>query len=109
MSRAALVDGRRMSHAQMAYLGAGRDALLVSRPETEPDGDAARVLLIGGEPFEEQLVMWWNFVVGSHEEIVAARSAWQDGAARFGSVHGGGRRLPAPPIPSLKLKPRGRI
>ena len=68
----------------------------------------ARLFLIGGEPFEEELVMWWNFVARSHEEIVEARADWAAGR-RFGEVHGyAGERLPAPEMPIVRLKPRGR-
>ena len=49
---------------------------------------AARLLLIGGEPFEEHLVMWWNFVGRDHEDIVAARDQWMAADARFGPVRG---------------------
>jgi len=66
------------------------------------------VVSIGGEPFEEGLVMWWNFVARSHEEIVEARNDWAAGR-RFGVVHGyAGDRLPAPDMPIVRLKPRGR-
>jgi redox-sensitive bicupin YhaK (pirin superfamily) len=37
----------------------------------------SRVLLIGGPPFGEAIVMWWNFVGRSHEEVVAFREEWQ--------------------------------
>ena len=40
-----------------------------------PDG--ALIFLLGGEPFEDDIVMWWNFVGRSHEEIVEAREAWE--------------------------------
>jgi redox-sensitive bicupin YhaK (pirin superfamily) len=40
-------------------------------------GGPARVLLLGGPPFGEQIVMWWNFVGRSHEEVVAFREEWQ--------------------------------
>ena len=54
----------------------------------------ARALLIGGEPFAEEMIMWWNFIGRSHEEIVAARQDWMaglddptgSGSRRFGSV-----------------------
>jgi hypothetical protein len=36
------------------------------------------LFLLGGEPFEADIVMWWNFVGRTHEEIVAARDAWED-------------------------------
>jgi redox-sensitive bicupin YhaK (pirin superfamily) len=71
----------------------------------------ARLFLIGGEPFEEELVMWWNFVGRSHEDIAEARAAWADGerSERFGTVHGyAGAPLPAPALPTTRLTPRGR-
>ncbi|MFI5708659.1 pirin family protein [Kribbella sp. NPDC051620] len=91
---------------EMLYLGAGRDGIQLT-------GDA-RFLLLGGEPFEEQLVMWWNFIGRSHEEIVAARNDWMasidaQGTDRFPAVPGyDGDALPAPPLPATRLKPRPR-
>lgn len=91
---------------EMLYLGAGREAIDLT-------GDA-RFLLLGGEPFEEQLVMWWNFIGRSHEEIVAARNDWMasidaHGTDRFPAVPGyDGDALPAPPLPATRLKPRPR-
>ena len=81
-----------------------------SRPESEP----LRALLIGGEPLGEQIVMWWNFVGRSHDEIVAFREQWQaeviggaTRAGRFGAVDGyDGRPLPAPELPNVRLRPR---
>ena len=58
-----------------------------------PPRDA--VLLLGGVPFGEAIVMWWNFIGRSHDEIVEFRRQWQadvigrdnpDG--RFGTVDG---------------------
>jgi redox-sensitive bicupin YhaK (pirin superfamily) len=67
----------------------------------------ARVLLLGGPPFPEELVMWWNFVGRSHDEIVRFRDEWQDQDERFGAVAGYlGARLPAPPLPGGRLRPR---
>ena len=43
-------------------------------------------MLLGGRPFEEELVMWWNFVARSTSEIDAARSSWELGDGRFGRV-----------------------
>jgi redox-sensitive bicupin YhaK (pirin superfamily) len=40
------------------------------------DGDL-RVVLIGGEPLGERIVMWWNFIGRDHDEVVAARRTWQ--------------------------------
>jgi quercetin 2,3-dioxygenase len=55
--------------------------------------------------------MWWNFVGRSHEEIVAFRAAWEAEADQFGRVNGykgTPQRLPAPVLPSVRLKPRTR-
>ncbi|MDN5654568.1 MAG: pirin family protein, partial [Kocuria sp.] len=48
----------------------------------------ARIVLLGGEPFPEQIVMWWNFVGRTHEEISRFRQEWQDEGERFGEVEG---------------------
>jgi hypothetical protein len=67
------------------------------------------LLLLGGAPFEERIVMWWNFVARSAEEIAAARAEWMTGSA-FGAVAGfGGYRLPAPQLPAGRLKPGGAV
>jgi quercetin 2,3-dioxygenase len=51
--------------------------------------------------------MWWNFVGRSHDEIVAFREAWEAESERFGRVEGyAGSRLPAPPLPNARIKPR---
>ena len=52
--------------------------------------DGARILLLGGVPFDEPVLMWWNFVARTPEEIAAARDDWQ--AGRFGTVRGYGAR-----------------
>ena len=66
--------------------------------------DAAR-----REPFDEPLVMWWNFVGRSHEEVVTAREDWMAGRDRFGSVaDDAAPPLPAPELPSVRLKARDR-
>jgi redox-sensitive bicupin YhaK (pirin superfamily) len=73
-----------------------------------------RALLIGGEPLGEQIVMWWNFVGRSHEEVVAFREQWQaevigggSRTGRFGAIDGyDGSALPAPELPNVRLRPR---
>jgi redox-sensitive bicupin YhaK (pirin superfamily) len=96
------VDGLALSVGPLLYLGSGRSDLAVRCAES------GRVLLIGGEPFDEQIIMWWNFIGRDHDEIVAAREDWMSGQ-RFGTVRGyAGDPLPAPPMPTTRLKPRGR-
>nr|WP_231747986.1 pirin family protein [Auraticoccus cholistanensis] len=77
-------------------------------------GDApVRLLLLGGEPLGEQVVMWWNFVGVDHDEVARAREDWQAerevaGGERFGSFPPAWPgSLPAPVLPPLRLRPRG--
>jgi redox-sensitive bicupin YhaK (pirin superfamily) len=100
---AAEVDGVALTPGPLLYLGAGRTDLRLT------SAGGARLMLLGGEPFAERIVMWWNFVGRDHDEIVAAREDWATGA-RFGEVHGyDGAPLPAPPMPITRLIPRGRL
>jgi len=39
-------------------------------------GEAARLLILGGEPLGEPLYMWWNFVGRTREEIAHAARDW---------------------------------
>ena len=59
--------------------------------------DGARLLLLGGEPLAENLIMWWNFVGRSHEEILQARADWQAGIAAAGVADPSGAAMPASP------------
>jgi redox-sensitive bicupin YhaK (pirin superfamily) len=77
---------------QLGYLGAGRDELPLAAL------DDARVLLLGGVPFEERVVMWWNFVGRSRDEIGAARTEWEQRSDRFGEVRSPIPRIAAPPV-----------
>lgn len=87
----------------LLYLGLTRDHIEIEST------DGARVFLLGGEPFEDDIVMWWNFVGRSHDEIVEAREAWEAGADRFGAVvDHGDERIPAPPMPAVRLTRRKR-
>jgi redox-sensitive bicupin YhaK (pirin superfamily) len=61
--------------------------------------EAARVLLLGGEPFAEPILLWWNFVAHGREELTAAYRQWQRGDGRFGEVPTHLDRIPAPPPP----------
>lgn len=63
----------------LAYLPPGSERLRIVA-----GGEGARILVIGGEPFAEDLVMWWNFVGSDHEEIARARADWQAQIAAAG-------------------------
>ncbi len=92
--------------AELGYVPCGTDAVTMTNDSDAP----ARTILLGGPPFEEEIVMWWNFIGRSHDDIVQAREDWREGTRRFGVVEGyDGDPLPAPPLPNMPLKPRGRI
>lgn len=119
-----LIDGHPAPARHLVALPRGRTRVTLATGDHGP----GRVLLIGGTPIQSDLVMWWNFVGGSHEEIVQARADWmagidrapfddadsaknRPGAAvddgRFGVVRGyDGSPLPAPRLPGGRLKPR---
>ena len=78
---------------RLAYLGQGRDELALTT------ADPTRVLLLGGAPFPDPLVMWWNFVARTRDEIRAARADWEAGDQRFGPVASPLDRLPAWDLP----------
>ncbi len=103
MSGEAHVDEVPLLPGSMLYLGCGRTELPLRAASD------ASVMLLGGEPFEEEILMWWNFVGRSNEEIRQARSEWMSGD-RFGEVKGyDGPPIPAPELPAVPLKPRGRV
>jgi redox-sensitive bicupin YhaK (pirin superfamily) len=107
-SGAADVEGAPLTNGSMLYLGTGRRSLRV-RGGATADGAPNRLMLLGGEPFEERIVMWWNFVGRSGEEIADYADQWNAESDRFGAVLGyDGNRLEAPPLPPVPLKARGR-
>ncbi|MER5640463.1 pirin family protein [Kitasatospora sp. NPDC002227] len=103
MSGSVDVDGVTVEPNSLLYLGCGRRELPL-RARTD-----AGILLLGGVPFEEKIVMWWNFITRTGEEMKQAREDWQTGSL-FGEVHGfDGDRLMAPELPPVPLKARGRV
>lgn len=99
------VDGTALTVAELAYRSPGRAQLQLHNAWE----CAARVLVLGGTPFTEELVMWWNFVGRSHEDIANYRRLWEDADDRFGEVQGYRgpiTRLAAPPLPMSRLRPR---
>jgi quercetin 2,3-dioxygenase len=101
VSGAANVDGAAVAPGQLLYLPAGRERASLTAPA------GSSLMLLGGEPLGEQLLMWWNFVARTPEEIEAAAASWRTGA--FGEVGGyQGAPLPAPPLDATRLRrPRG--
>ncbi|MEP7362401.1 MAG: pirin family protein [Acidobacteriota bacterium] len=92
----AVVAGVPLTPNTLYYLGSGRNEIVIE------SAAGARLLLLGGPPFAETIVMWWNFVGRSAEEIAKARASWEDPEASeaiFGSVRRyRGMRLKAPEL-----------
>ncbi|HEX4060416.1 MAG TPA: pirin-like C-terminal cupin domain-containing protein [Streptosporangiaceae bacterium] len=98
----------------LGYLGPGAAGI-----ELCAIGASARVLLLGGAPLGEQIVMWWNFIGRSHDDIAAYRSAWQAEIAAIRPAGAAGPDpfglppgdpfppIPAPPLPNATLRLRG--
>ncbi|KAB8194083.1 pirin family protein [Nonomuraea phyllanthi] len=98
------VAGAPLRPAELGYVRPGLDTLELANDSDGP----ARALLLGGTPFEEEIVMWWNFIGRTHEDIVRARADWEAASDRFGAVEGyPGDRLAAPALPNATIKPRG--
>ena len=84
------VNGERLEPGTLLYLATSRETLELDSPA------ASRMLLIGGAPFEEEILVWWNFVARTPQEMEAATRDWVEGR-RFGRVEGArGSPLVAP-------------
>jgi hypothetical protein len=111
------VAGTEVKQHELAYVPVGTDRLRLTAYDVP-----VRLLLLGGTPFGEAIVMWWNFVGRSHDEIVGFRRQWQEqitadgavvadsqqvSAGRFGVVPDDHLPpIPAPPLPNGRLKER---
>ena len=98
----AVVAGALIAPGLLAHLPAGLPGIRLSPASGRR---LARFFVVGGAPLGERLLMWWNFVARSGEEIAKAREDWM--AGRFGAVQGyPGDPLAAPPLPDVPLRPR---
>jgi len=98
------VEGEVIPLKNLCYHPQGKPSLHLT---TE---SGARIILLGGEPFPEEIVMWWNFIGRSHEEIEEMRTKWNNedpGVPKFEAAVEG--RIPAPVLPNLRLNPRGNV
>lgn len=87
------IDGRSVEPGVLAYLTPGRSEVALR------SASPARALLVGGEPFPGEVLMWWNFVARTRDEIDLARAEWNGGSDRFGEVPTPLERIPAPSTP----------
>jgi len=83
-------DDAEVAPGLLAYLEPGRDELTIAVE------DDARLMLLGGPPFEAEPYMRWNFVGRTRDEVVAAAAEWNAGDERFGPVSSALPRIPAP-------------
>lgn len=99
----ATIAGEQVNTSNMQTLPTGTELVNVTAAASQE----VILLLLGGEPFEEQIVMWWNFIARSHSEIVEARAEWNARSPRFGDFedHIGGW-IEAPQMPNVTLRPR---
>lgn len=89
------LDGQPLASGVLYYLGTQRTDMTVR------SGRGGRLLLIGGPPFPEQILMWWNFIARTPDEIRQARDDWE-AHRRFGEVDAyNGPRLRAPAVMNL--------
>ncbi len=104
-----LAGGETVGRDEMVYLGGDREALELAAPDDA--GGPTVLLLLGGEPFAEELVLWWNFLGRDHDEVLRHREDWNGAGepgspSRFGEVPGfEGERMLAPPMPNVRLRP----
>ena len=101
------IEGVDLPLRHLAFREVGATSILLVAGD-----EGARLLLIGGAPFGESIVMWWNFIGRSHDEIVQFRNEWQLDVIASGNPDGPfghiaqGPALPAPELPAVRLKPR---
>jgi len=83
------VDGVVVEPGHLGYLGLGRDELALTPLA------GSRVILLGGEPFPTPILMWWNYVARTRDEIDQAHASWQADDGRFGTVASSLSRIPS--------------
>jgi len=87
----ARVAGADLAPGALIYLPVGHYDVPLAAPA------GTTLLLLGGIPLGEQLLMWWNFVARTPQEITRAVADWREG--KFGEVGGyAGEPLKAPPL-----------
>ena len=78
---------------ELAYVSPGRSSLHL---QLQAD---TRLLVVGGEPFADKVVIWWNFLGPDLAAIRGYRAQWEAADARFGQVdQGEHRRMAAPEL-----------
>jgi redox-sensitive bicupin YhaK (pirin superfamily) len=97
---------------ELGFLEPGREEIELVAAED------VLLLLLGGPPFGEQIVMWWNFIGRDHDEVAGYRAQWQHLLEEGGVPGDGDDRfslpaddplppLPAPVLPNVRMVKRG--
>jgi len=88
------VCGEQFVENELAYFRPGESQLRISL------SPSSQVIFLGGEPFADEIILWWNYVGHSRAEIIQAQLDWEEAAPRFGRISGfDGGPLTAPPLP----------
>jgi len=93
-----LVGGHVVEPGSLALVPAGVDELVLTARDR-----GARVLLLGGEPLETPIMMWWNFVARDRDELTDAWRSWNARDERFGLVASPLDRIEAPAPPWVRV------
>ncbi|MFW1858640.1 pirin family protein [Acinetobacter defluvii] len=95
----ATINGHELTDDNMVVLEPGLNDIEVQLHA------GSRLLLLGGEPFESPILLWWNLVGRTQEELKIAREQWINQDPRFGFISDyEGPRLEAPAFPD-KMRP----
>ena len=90
----AVINGHNLDQDNLVVLEAGLEEIEIQLHQ------GSRILLLGGEPFESPILLWWNFVGRTQEELKIAREQWVNADERFGFIpEYEGPRLKAPIFP----------
>jgi hypothetical protein len=84
-------EGESVPPNHLLYLGDGRHGVQLDLAE------GSRILLLGGRPMAEEILMWWNFVGRDRAEMEQAKDDWASDSGRFGPVDSTLQRIEAPP------------
>ena len=74
------VNGETVKTGEFAYLPTGESSLSLQA------NAGSRALLIGGEPLDEELILWWNLIARTQAEIEQARADWEAQTERYGEL-----------------------
>ena len=71
LSGSVRVNGEDLPTEQLLYVPQGAESIAIT---CAPD---SRLIVIGGEPMDEAILIWWNFVARTSQEVHEAREQWE--------------------------------